>query len=185
METTDYSNSQIILNMNHGNTRKYSHSYPPSFMNINDSKDFKNSFSDVETKRTSLFPEIRRKSLTKDYQCDQIYNQLNKDIKNHVQKEISYGEDNSETNVPSRDSYHTPLQSNDSYNEFPHLQEFEISLEEYNLDNISIISYESDDNDDDDDNDNAMVPGLFPKLDINKNFLKFDKLPLNPSYIAH
>lgn len=67
-------------------------------------------------------------------------------------------------------------------NEFVNMKDFEISLDldQFDItldDNVSVISYES---------DNPVVPGLFPKMNIDDDdqFLKFDALPLNPSYIS-
>lgn len=180
METSDY-NDQIILN---DGGRKYSNSYPPTFMNI-ELKDFKSSLSDSESKRTRLFPDIR------------ISNQReieNKDVTG-LFKEICPNELPGQVPELQAEAKLPELQDLDPQDHLKDLQLTDLQLTDLALDyqdyvpfgaldydNVSIISYESDD---DNDNDNAMVPGLFPKLDINKDFLKFDKLPLNPSYIAH
>lgn len=72
-------------------------------------------------------------------------------------------------------------------NQFVNADDFNISLDlnqTYNFidDTASIIS----DNDYYDECPNPVVPGLFPNINIKdeNQFLPFDKLPLNPSYIS-
>lgn len=106
----------------------------------------------------------------------------------------------------------SPTSSHSSnYNEFINVNDFNIPLDlthHYDLsldDNLSILSYDDEEDEENynllqqfvsqtcdsesnsDSGPNPLVPGLFPKMDINDedNFLKFDKLPLNPSYIVN
>ncbi|KAK6458585.1 uncharacterized protein RJT20DRAFT_131751 [Scheffersomyces xylosifermentans] len=70
------------------------------------------------------------------------------------------------------------------YNEFITRCDYEREDDEYYSDDGAELVY--DDEDDEDDEINPLAPGLFPKMNINddEKFMKFDTLPLTPSYVA-
>ena len=199
MERTDYSDNQIVLDGTSSSIKK-----TPTFRNsyIIPSK---------STKPNDLQHRDLHLGFANSYPPTNYSSYL---LRPETAPENAPDPTNSKT--PNIDLHYqiSPTSSSDSSNsnEFINMHDFNIPLDltqQYDLtldDNLSILSYEDDEdeenyrlqqqflnttddttNDSSDEAINPLVPGLFPKMDINDedNFLKFDKLPLNPSYIVN
>lgn len=202
MEQTDYSDNQIVLNnselsLNYGGDNLLTNTNDASV----DSKVLK-ATSKPKSKHNQCDPDTHKYSptFTRRPSPGSLSSQI-KPISKHAESELPVSPTSSDS-----------LKSH----EFVNANDFKLPLAfdpqidyDYTLNlehNISLLSSDEEEEDErlqyqflqnatkcstDEMNDpqssNPLVPGLFPKMNLNddETFLKFDKLPLNPSYIVN